>query len=42
MGGGNATLSVGESAAGIIAVADALTLNQTGRFLNYSGQAMDW
>ena len=42
MGGDNATLTVDESAAGIIAIADALTLNQSGQFLSYAGTTMGW
>lgn len=42
MGGADATLSVAESAAGVIAVADALTIEGTGRFLDYRGEEIDW
>jgi NAD(P)-dependent dehydrogenase (short-subunit alcohol dehydrogenase family) len=42
MGGPNAPLSVEESAAGVIKTIDALTLEQTGSFLNYRGETVAW
>jgi NAD(P)-dependent dehydrogenase (short-subunit alcohol dehydrogenase family) len=42
MGGGNADIDVTESAAGIKAVIDSLTLAQTGQFWNYDGTKIAW
>lgn len=42
MGGPNATLDVAESAAGIIKVAERLTLSGTRRYLDYRGAEIDW
>lgn len=42
MGGSEATLSVEESAGGIIAAIDGLTLETTGAFLNWDGRPHEW
>jgi NAD(P)-dependent dehydrogenase (short-subunit alcohol dehydrogenase family) len=42
MGGADAPLSVEESVAGIIKTVDALTLAQTGTFLDYRGARVEW
>ena len=42
MSGPDAELSPAESAEGILNVADALTIEQTGQFLNWNGLAVDW
>lgn len=42
MGGSGADLSPGDSAAGILKVIDGLSLEKTGRFVNYDGSAIDW
>lgn len=42
MGGPDATLSVEESAAGIIRVADKLTLSNTRGYVDYRGNEIDW
>lgn len=42
MGGSAADISAQESAAGILAVADELTLDGTGCFVNYDGTLLDW
>ena len=42
MGGPDAPLSVEESAAGIIETIDALTIERTGRFLDYRGEEITW
>jgi NAD(P)-dependent dehydrogenase (short-subunit alcohol dehydrogenase family) len=42
MGGPNATLDVADSAAGIINVAEGLTLAGTRRYLDYRGAEIDW
>ncbi len=42
MGGPNAPLTAPESAAGLIATLDGLTLENTGSFLDYRGQAVPW
>jgi NAD(P)-dependent dehydrogenase (short-subunit alcohol dehydrogenase family) len=42
MGGPDATLSVEESAEGIIRVADGLTLSDTRRYVDYRGVDLDW
>ncbi|MEE4360233.1 MAG: SDR family oxidoreductase [Pseudomonadales bacterium] len=42
MGGAGADLTVDESAAGIMDVIDALTLETTGRFLKWNGEPHDW
>lgn len=42
MGGQNADLSVEESAEGIVATVDALTLSDTGRFLDYRNKDVAW
>lgn len=42
MGGPNATLSVEESVAGIIRVAEGLTLSGTRRYVDYRGDEIDW
>jgi NAD(P)-dependent dehydrogenase (short-subunit alcohol dehydrogenase family) len=42
MGGPNATLAVAESAAGVIKVAERLTLSGTRRYLDYRGAEIDW
>ncbi|PPD45528.1 MAG: short-chain dehydrogenase [Methylocystis sp.] len=42
MGGPNATIGVEESAAGVIRIADGLTLAGTKRYLDYRGAEIDW
>lgn len=42
MGGGSADISVEESASGILAVANGLTLEKTGSFINYDGSEIPW
>ncbi|MCX7898689.1 MAG: SDR family oxidoreductase [Methylocystis sp.] len=42
MGGKDAPLDVKDSAAGILAVMDGLTLDKTGRFLDYRGEEIPW
>jgi NAD(P)-dependent dehydrogenase (short-subunit alcohol dehydrogenase family) len=42
MGGKNADLSIEESALGLIATIDALTLADTGRFIDYRGRDFPW
>ncbi|WP_166141572.1 SDR family oxidoreductase [Methylosinus sp. RM1] len=42
MGGENADLSVEESAVGLIETIDALTLADSGRFLDYRGRDVPW
>lgn len=42
MGGPDAPLDVTESAEGIIGVAAALTLAETGRFVDYRGEEIEW
>lgn len=42
MGGGSADISVEESATGILAVANGLTLENTGSFINYDGSDIPW
>lgn len=42
MGGDNADLDSTESAVGLLQVVDALTLEDTGRFLDYEGNDLPW
>lgn len=42
MGGPGAELTVEESAAGLIALSDRLTLEHTGRFWQWDGTELDW
>ncbi|QGM46465.1 SDR family oxidoreductase [Methylocystis heyeri] len=42
MGGPNAPLGVTESAAGLLATIDGLSLNDSGGFLNYRGETVPW
>ncbi|MCG7495867.1 SDR family oxidoreductase [Vibrio sp. Of7-15] len=42
MGGNNALISTEESAAGLKAVLDNMTLNQSGHFYNYQGKELPW
>jgi NAD(P)-dependent dehydrogenase (short-subunit alcohol dehydrogenase family) len=42
MGGKNAEISVGESASGIIETLAALTLADSGRFIDYRGREVPW
>lgn len=42
MGGPGAELTVEESAAGLIALSDRLTLEHTGRFWQWDGSELDW
>jgi len=42
MGGPDAPLGVEESAAGVIAVAQATTLDESGRFVDYRGEEIEW
>lgn len=42
MGGSNATLSVEESVSGMVKVIDQLTLNDSGKFLDYQGKPVAW
>ncbi len=42
MGGAGATLSVADSAAGIIRTIDGLDMRRTGSFLNYDGSTIPW
>ncbi len=42
MGGSSADISAQESACGILAVADSLTMEQSGSFINHDGTRMDW
>lgn len=42
MGGSNAALTPAQSAAGLIKIADELTLDQSGQFFNYDGTHMPW
>ncbi|TDQ83821.1 short-subunit dehydrogenase [Dongia mobilis] len=42
MGGRNAPVKVGDSAAGIMRVIDGLTPAQSGRFFNYDGSTIPW
>ena len=42
MGGPGADIGVEESAAGVIRVCETLTLGDTGRFLDYRGEALPW
>ena len=42
MGGSNADITPEESAAGILKVADDLTLAKTGQFINYDGKSVPW
>jgi len=42
MGGGSAALSPDESAAGLINVVDALTIESTGSFVNWDGSERPW
>jgi NAD(P)-dependent dehydrogenase (short-subunit alcohol dehydrogenase family) len=42
MGGPDAPLDVDKSAAGVIAVAEKLTLEGSGRYVDYCGEEIDW
>ena len=42
MGGAGADISVNDSASGILAQIDALTLAKTGSFVDYAGRVMQW
>ncbi len=42
MGGPNADLSVEQSAAGLLALINGLTAEQSGRFWNWDGSELDW
>lgn len=42
MGGPRATVTVKDSATGILAQLDALTADQSGQFLDYSGKTWEW
>ncbi|PHR18985.1 MAG: short-chain dehydrogenase [Hoeflea sp.] len=42
MGGAGADIAPSESAAGILAVAEGLTLEGTGQFLNWDGSTVEW
>ena len=42
MGGAGADIAPAESAAGILAVAEGLTLEGTGQFLNWDGSTVEW
>lgn len=42
MGGPGADISVGKSAAGILKVISGLDMSDTGQFINWDGQRMDW
>jgi len=42
MGGDSASLSIDESVAGMVNVIDNLTLDDTGRFLQWDGQELGW
>lgn len=42
MGGASAPLSVEQSAGGIVRVIDGLSMRDTGRFMDYRGEAMPW
>ena len=42
MGGARATLTVDESVAGLLEVIDSLTLEDSGRFLDWTGQEIPW
>ncbi len=42
MGGAHADIAVEESAAGILEVARNLTVRDTGRFINWDGNLVDW
>lgn len=42
MGGPNATLSVQESGSGILATIDALTIAESGSFIDYQGERLAW
>jgi NAD(P)-dependent dehydrogenase (short-subunit alcohol dehydrogenase family) len=42
MGGPDAAVTLQDSAAGILRLADQLTLNNTGMFLVYSGEEHPW
>lgn len=42
MGGPSAEIDAGESAAGIMAVIDGLTLENTGSFMKWSGESHNW
>lgn len=42
MGGPNATISIHDSARGILDMAESLTLKQTGKFFIYSGEEHPW
>lgn len=42
MGGSSADIATEESARGILALADKLTLAETGRFWNYDGNELPW
>jgi NAD(P)-dependent dehydrogenase (short-subunit alcohol dehydrogenase family) len=42
MGGRGADIEAGESAKGIMDIADRLDMASTGRFLKYDGSVMEW
>ena len=42
MGGSNADISVGESAEGLLNVIGALTMNDTGQFIDWNGTRQKW
>lgn len=42
MGGDGATLTIDESVAGLLEVIDSLTLEDSGRFLDWTGQEVPW
>jgi hypothetical protein len=42
MGGKAADITVGESARGILSVAEHLSLSDTGQFLNHDGTNLQW
>jgi NAD(P)-dependent dehydrogenase (short-subunit alcohol dehydrogenase family) len=42
MGGKNADLTIEESAVGLIETIDALTIDDTGRFIDYRGRDVSW
>ena len=42
MGGAEATLTVSESIAGMVAVINGLSQESTGKFYNYDGQELPW
>lgn len=42
MGGAGATLAIPESIAGMLAVIESLSVDQTGKFYSFNGEELPW